>query len=518
LLSLSTPCWLALFQIDVAEAAELFSNRQNKPQYGTANIDQIAPDPVGRGPDHRQHVTSVRDYLQVYRGRVVIVLVILASLCAALLLLPSLPPRTIVMVTGPEGSAYAEVGPRYREILGRAGIEVKLLPTGGEFENLARLRDPHSGVSVGFIQGGITTQKESPDLVSLGAIFYEPLWLFHQRELELNGLNLNALRGRKVSIGPEGSGTRALSLELLRRNGISQDAFVPMALSPEEAGRKLLNREIDAVFMLTSWDSMVVRQLLAAETIELASFPRADAYVALYRFLNKVVVPTGVGDLATNRPAFDKTLLAPKAILAVRKDVHPAIQYALLSAAAEIHAEPGPFQRAGQFPMAEVISLPLSDEAQRFHKSGRPFLQHHFPIWMAVLIERSLVVLIPIVGLLYPLLRFIPTLYDWSMRSKVFRLYGEMRFLELQIERGDAERDLNATAAQLDRIEQRANQLKMPKAYASMVYSLLGHIALVRQRLKRDPSPLHASTQHSRVDNLRPTDPGRPEGSNERLW
>ena len=119
----------------------MFSNRQNKPEHGTAVIDRIALDSVGRGPDHRQRVTSVRDYLQVYRVRVVIVLVALASLCAAFLLLRSLPPRTIVMVTGPEGGAYAEVGPRYRQILGRAGIEVKLLPTGGELENLARLRD-----------------------------------------------------------------------------------------------------------------------------------------------------------------------------------------------------------------------------------------------------------------------------------------------------------------------------------------------------------------------------------------
>jgi TRAP transporter TAXI family solute receptor len=482
-----------------------------------AELPGLAPSiPLRRVPDERRRIMAGGVYLRVYRGRVVIVLVILASLCAAFLLLPSLPPRTIVMATGPNGGAYAEVGLRYREILGRAGIEVKLLPTAGDFENLAQLRDPHSGVSVTFIQGGSTSQKESPDLVSLGTIFYEPLWLFHQRELEVNALN--DLRGRKVSIGSEGSGTRVLSLELLRRNGIPQDAFVPMALSPEEAGQKLLKGEIDAAFMLTSWDSMVVQRLLAAETIELASFPRADAYLALYPFLNKVVVPTGVGDLATNRPAFDKTLLAPKVVLAVRKDVHPAIQYALLSAAAEIHAEPGIFQRAGQFPMADAISLPLSDEAQRFHKSGRPFLQHHFPIWMAVLIERLLVVLIPVVGLLYPLLRFLPALYDWSMRSKVFRLYGEMRFLELQIERGDAKGDLNATAAQLDRIEQRANQLKMPKAYASMVYSLLGHIALLRQRLQGHPSPLHASTQHGRGDKLRPTDPGLPEGSNERLW
>lgn len=484
-----------------------------------AELPDLAPSVrLRQTSDKKRHVMEGRDYLQVGWIRVVIAFVIVSSLCAGFLLLPSLPPRSIVMATGPEGSAYAEVGPRYREILGRAGIVVNLLPTAGEFENLAKLRDPHSGVSVGLIQGGRTTQKESPDLVSLGAIFYEPLWLFHQRELEINGLNLNGLRSRRVSIGPEGSGTRMLSLELLRRNGIPQDTFLPMALSPEEAGQKLLNREIDAAFISASWDSMIVRRLLADGTIELATFPRADAYVALYPFLNKVVVPAGVGDLATNRPASDKTLLAPKAVLAVRRDLHPAIQYALLSAAAEIHAEPGIFQRAGQFPIAESIGLPLSDEAQRFHKSGRPFLQHHFPIWMAVLIERSLVVLIPLVGLLYPVLRFIPTLYDWSMRSKVFRLYGEMRFLELQIERGDAKSNLNATVAQLDGIEQRANQLKMPKAYASMVYSLLGHITLVRQRLKKDQSPPHASTPHSRVDNLRPTDPGRPEGSNERLW
>jgi hypothetical protein len=277
-----------------------------------------------------------------------------------------------------------------------------------------------------------------------------------------------------------------LSLELLRRNGISEDTFLPMALSPKEAGEKLLLGEIDMALMLTSWDSVIVRQLLAADTIDLANFPRADAYVALYPFLNKLTVPAGVGDLATNRPASDKTLLAPKAILAVRRDLHPAIQYALLSAAAEILSQPGIFQRAGQFPTAEPIGLPLSYEAQQFHKSGRPFLQHHFPLWMAVLIERLLVVLIPVVGLLYPLLKFLPALYDWSMRSKVFRLYGEMRFLELKIERGVAERDRLVTMDRLDSIEQRANQLRMPKAYASMVYSLLGHIAQVRERLKGD--------------------------------
>jgi TRAP-type uncharacterized transport system substrate-binding protein len=468
------------------------SDNKSVENMGAKSVGPAPSIPLRRAPEEMRRTISAPWHLGVDWARAVIGILIVAGLCAVFLVLPSLPPHTIVMATGPKGGSFAEVGLRYREILGRSGIDVKLLPTGGDFDNLAQLRDPHSEVSVGFIQAGSTTQRESPDLLSLGVVFYEPLWLFYQRGLQVDALT--ELRGRKVSIGPEGSGTRVLSLELLRRNGITEDTFVPLGLSPEEGSRKMLNKEIDAAFVLTSWDAMVVRQLLAAETVELANFPRADAYVALYPFLNKVVVPTGVGDLATNRPASDKTLLAPKVTLAVRKSVHPAIQYALLSAAVEIHADPGIFQRAGQFPAAEPIGLPLSSEAQRFHKSGRPFLQHHLPFWMAVLVERLLVFLIPVVGLLYPLLRFIPSLYDWSMRSKVFRLYGEMRFLELQIERGDAKLDLDATTAQLDRIEERANQLRMPKAYASMVYSLLGHIALVRQRLNKDRStpPVHS--------------------------
>jgi TRAP-type uncharacterized transport system substrate-binding protein len=350
--------------------------------------------------DEKQHTIAGLRSLRIDRVWVAVALAIVVGLGAAFLLLPSLPPRTIVMATGPEGSAYAEVGLRYREILGRAGIELKLVPTGGAIENLARLRDSESGVSVGFISGGATAGSESPDLVSLGTVFYEPLWLFHQRELEFN--MVGSLRGHTISVGPEGSGTRFLALELLRRNGVPQDAFTPLALSPEDAGEKLLNGEIDAAFILSSWESPIVRKLLAAETIELASFLRADAYVALYPFLTKLVVPTGVGDLATDRPAADRTLLATKASLVVRKDVHPAIQYALLSASAEIHAGPGIFQRAGQFPAAEPIDLRLSDEAQRFYRSGRPFLQHHFPFWVAVLIERLLVVFIPVVGVLYP--------------------------------------------------------------------------------------------------------------------
>ena len=387
------------------------------------------------------------------------------------------------MATGPEGGAYHEVGKRYRELLATHGIELQLLPTAGALENLARLRDPRSRVEVGLLQGGITSEKESPELESLGTVFYEPLWFFYRGVI--GGKELEQLRARKLSIGPEGSGTRALALELLARHGIDQHFAELLPFTPQEAGEKLLRGEIDAALMLASWDSPVVRRLLAEETIGLASFPRADAHVALYPFLTKLTVPAGVGDLAKNRPPTDVTLFAPKASLVVRKDLHPAIQSLLLDAAEQIHSRPGIFQHSRQFPAAESIDLPLSSDARQFYKSGQPFLQRHLPFWLAVAIGRLLVLLIPLVGVIYPLFRFMPALYAWEIRWRIFRMYRELRLLEKDSGSRDTGRTLDDLNEGLNRLEEKASRLQVPLFYANLLYTLRMHIAVVRERLTR---------------------------------
>jgi hypothetical protein len=219
--------------------------------------------------------------------------------------------------------------------------------------------------------------------------------------------------------------------------------------------------------------------------VQLASFMRADAYVALYPYLNKVILPAGVGDLARNRPPTDVVLLAPKASLAVRSDLHPAIQYLLLDAAQEIHGRPGIFQRAGEFPAAESVDLPLTDNARQFYKSGRPFLQRYLPFWLAVLVGRLLIILVPLIGVLYPLLRLMPTLYGWAMRRRIFRLYGELKLLETELIRRRPDSDVTDLAGRLDRLEERAGRFRVPAAFASMLYMFRGHIAQVRARFDR---------------------------------
>jgi TRAP transporter TAXI family solute receptor len=405
------------------------------------------------------------------------------ALLWAVTILHPLPPRAVVMTTGPEGGAYHEVGKRYREILARSGVDLRLLPSAGGIENLRRLGDPRSGVSVGFEQGGTTSKSESPDLESLGELFYEPVWFFHRRApLDRK---LSALRGKRISIGPEGSGTRSLALMLFARLGIDPGFAEFLPYPPEVARNMLLADRIEAAVIVAGWDSPVVRELIASDDVELASFPRADAYVAMYPYLKKVVLPAGVGNMERNRPPSDTTLIAPVTSLVVRSDLHPAIQYLLLEAATEIHSVPGIFRKAGQFPAAAAVDLPLSERARQFYKSGRPFLQRYLPFWFAVLLEQALVLLIPVVGVLYPLMRLLPAAYGFGMRRRIFRLYGELKFLDGELDRlagGEGTGDL---AAQLERLESRASHLKVPVYYTNMLFALRRDIHLVRRRLER---------------------------------
>jgi TRAP-type uncharacterized transport system substrate-binding protein len=427
---------------------------------------------------------SVRQFLENHWPSVTIAMTAGAIACAFLLMLRSMPPHLIAMATGREGDAYYEIGERYRAALSHDNVQVQLVPTAGSVENLAMLRGPHSSADVALIEGGILSAADTSGVESLGTVFYEPLWWFHKREIQ--GEEADRLRGKTISIGPEGSGTRALALQLLKRTGMETQVGELLALEPREAGAKLLAGEIDMAFMMTSWESPVVQQLLADDRVTLSSFLHADAFIALYPFLNKVVVPRGVTDIARDRPSNDVVLIATKASLVVRKDLHPAIQYLLLNAAAKIHSGPSIFNRANTFPAAEAIDVPLSDEALRFYKSGPPFLHDYFPFWMAALIGKLIILLIPILGVLYPMIRFLPRLYDWMIRSKILRMYGELRLLEGELtSTRSTVCNTGEMVTRLDRLAEQANRLKIPVAYSSMLYELRNNIDLVREGLKK---------------------------------
>lgn len=414
---------------------------------------------------------------------------IVSAIAATVIWMGPLPARVVTMSTGAPGSDYALLAARYQAILKRSGVELRLLPSAGAVENLQRLNDAKSGVSVGFAQGGLTDEIKSPDLISLGAMFFQPVWTFSRVP---PGTRLEGLRGKRISIGLEGSGTRALAAQVMALNGIREGFAQLRSLSDRQADEALLHGDIDAAVMVASWDSQVVRQLLASSDVDVVGFQRADAYVALNPYLTKLRLPAGVGNIATYRPPTDVDLIAPKASLIVRRGLHPAIQYLLLEAATEIHSVPNIFQGFQRFPAPERGDLPLSQSAQEFYKSGTPFLQRYLPFWLAVFANRILLLLIPLGAIVYPVLSLVPQIYAWNIRRRIFQLYGELRFIEDELEKrsGTVPSEL---LTRLQRWDERAHRLRVPMDFVPIVYSLRTHIAMLRAA-----HPTHsADTAHS---------------------
>jgi hypothetical protein len=287
-----------------------------------------------------------------------------------------------------------------------------------------------------------------------------------------------------MSLGAPGSGTYLVSREVMAATGMDLQRADITDLSATEAGEAMLQGELDFVAMALSPEAPIVLKLLRDPAVQPVNWALTDAYVALHPALSKVRVPRGVADLEKVRPPQDLTLIAAKASLVAREDLHPALQYLLLEAAADIHSQPGLLQRPGEFPAGEPIDVPLSDLARQYYSGGRPFLQRYLPFWMAAFSARLLVLLIPLLGIAYPLFRLLPALYGWFMRSRIFRLYGELKFLEAELESDKTDASKHALMDRLDRLEERADGIRVPLAFAQLLYTLKLHVDLVRQRVR----------------------------------
>jgi TRAP-type uncharacterized transport system substrate-binding protein len=412
------------------------------------------------------------------------VLLIIVLVCwASYRFLQPVPPTTLTMTTGMEGGSFVIFGERYREILGRDGIHLKLLPSTGAVDNLRRLRDESQSVDAGFVQDGMGKPDEAANLESLGSIFYTPLWIFYRGDETLD--DLSQLQGRRISIGPEGSGVRKISLDLLKAANVSVPPTVLHEYPSMEAGRALEAGKVDAVMTFGYTDSALVRELITAPGIKLMSLSQAEAYTRLFPHLSHVILPRGILSPSKRSPAADIHLLAPTTNLLVRKNLHPALTHLLLKAAVEIHGGPGWVHRAGEFPSIKTQDFPISEQAQRFYRSGGSWLHGYLPFWAATFVDRMLLVLISIGMVLIPMIGIMPWIYTWRNRSKYYRWYRELRELEEELKEHQAPEQVEIYHTRLDEIEDGVSRIHVSVAFYDEVFILKEHVQMVRQKLNR---------------------------------
>ncbi len=407
------------------------------------------------------------------------------------------PPGKIEMTTGAADGASHQFALKYQTYLKANGVDLLLKTSSGSVQNLDRL---NAGTPIGFVQGGlgvlsIDPQKTDQDtpLRSLGVVGYEPIWLFVNSPDSAKTLSkgLQSLQGKKVAIGAEGSGTRKVSLDLLASYGVTpQNA----TLNPDggmSAAQALLAKTTDAIIIIGAPQAPAVQLLLGKPEVHLVEIDHAEGITRRLPYMSIVTLKAGSVDPQRDLPSQDINLLTTTANLVVRDDLHPALAYLLLEAARDVHKGATLLNKPAEFPHPRGTDFPLADEAQRYYKDGRPFLQRYLPYWAANALQRLLLVLIPLLAIAIPVLKTIPDLLDFKDKSRLYRRYEIL----LKMERDLRSRQLNATeiaqsTLQLDKIEADISTSKFPLDFTDRIYTLRQHVDYVRAQLQKEKEAL----------------------------
>lgn len=418
----------------------------------------------------------------------VALVVLIGILFAILWILIPPPPRSIELATGFPTGLYQKFGEKLQSELAEEGVSLKLRTTGGTADNLALLNDPYSGIDFAMVQGGVADLAKYPNLVSIAGVFYEPMWVWYRESaFKAEGGKLNLLsqiKGKRVSIGNEGSGTLALSAELIRASGLTTADFVAEKLKPLEALERFKKGEIDVIFLVSSPEAPILKNFYETPNIRLMSFEQADAYVHLFPYLSKVTVPRGVVSIAYDLPRQDIQVLAATATLVGKQDMSPAMVTLLLGDTYDILKSYSYLQKPGEFPSGTGLDFPLHVDAEIYLKDGPSFLHRHLPFWTAVWIGRFAKIVIPLLVILIPLFTYIPAAKNLLLRLKLSRVYEELKVIERNAFNPELK---EKNFKDLAEIERRVGNIKVSMLDAKELYDLKGHVGDVRGRLNLIP-------------------------------
>ena len=404
------------------------------------------------------------------------------------------PPNRVQLATGPVGGSYEALGKKYAEYFKKKGVTLELLNTQGAQENIDRLAGRSDSVQAAFVQAGVVHAKEVKGIESLGAIAYAPVWFFY-RGPEMKAADHETVAGgikyflnKKVVIGIEGSGTRSQAMKILKAAGYETRSQF-FNLGEHDSVKALQAGEIDGAFIVDAYEAPNVQTLINDPNLRLLPFNRAVAFTKAIPYLHVVDVPQGSFNLARNNPPQDIKLLATTTNLLIDSRMHPAIQFLFLEAAREINGKESFFSKRGEFPSFKDSMLHESPVALHYEHNRYPLLSNYLPFWLAELINRLALIILPFCVIGYPILKTLPNFRTRRMQNKINSLYGSLKLLEQELMNGFDLAQRDEYLKRLDLLEYQALKINVLKNLSKDYYSLRSSIDYVRICLNRGSHP-----------------------------
>ena len=417
-------------------------------------------------------------YGRLIAGLAALAVVIGVSWIVLEYLVPS-PPFSVTIATGRKGTTFDYFGERYRSRFARAGIELNVRATAGGLENFRLLRDPKSSVQIAFTTGGISNRIQAPELRSMGLIFNVPFWIFYSSSQSLD--SLTQLKGKRIAVGPEGSGARYDAERILSRAKIDAKTATLLPLAGDGAVEALKNGTADAALLVGGSNAPSVESLLNNPNVRLMNFLSADAFTRVFPDLVRLVLPKGVVQLDPSNPPDDVTLVGTTAKVLIRDDLHPAIIQLLAQTLKEEHSGAGLFQRSGEFPAIDDPEYAVPSVAVEYYRNGPSLLAKYLPLWTTTYAQRTIAFLVAALAIVFPAFGFAPRLYEWFVRQRFRQFYQRLRAIENELHERLTAAKAEALQAELDDIER--STITVPMRHSDLYFMLRYHLDRTRSRL-----------------------------------
>jgi uncharacterized protein len=397
-----------------------------------------------------------------------------------------LPPSEITLSAGLPGGMYQEHAKSYRQLLQTHGITLNVMESAGTGENLQRLKDPSNTVQVAFVQSGYAL-GESSDPLSVGIqtlaqVDIEPIWVFSRfRDVD----SLLRLQGQRVAIGQPGSGSRAVALRLLNQVRLEAKDLLESEVVGLETVKALREGKLDATVFVASVNAPLVQALLNTPGIYLANLKRSAALGERMPYLDARFAAAGSLNASRLQPPQDMVLLSTVASVLVREDVHPMIKRSLMHVMLQQHSAAGPLHRSNEFPHLKRLEFPSTSQARDVLREGLPWLERHVSVQVAQWLYRLLLIGLPLALAAWMLCKLIPGYLIWRIDSRINRWYGELKFIENDLNQGEpGGLEMAQFRTRLRDIGRQVAGFPMPKNYMQRMFLLQQHIALVSGKMQ----------------------------------
>jgi TRAP-type uncharacterized transport system substrate-binding protein len=420
---------------------------------------------------------------EAFKAALPYLLALLAIIVLGYWLIDPAPPKKIVISISKEDGNYQAYASLYGALLLQDKVTLEIRETDGPQASLDDLRKEGTSVDMVLVPGGVARSDSTVGLVSLGSLYYEPLWIFSKGLPKFQ--HLSALKGKRIAVGRMGSGTNILSRMILNAAGVTEKNSTFFEIGEDDAKEAIRHNVADVIFLSGVPTSPLIQEVATLPKVTVVDLDDAEAYSRQFSFMHHLVLPEGALSLEFDVPPHKVDLLAPTVTLVARESMHPALVYLVLKAISRVHGGAGMLQKSREFPSDKDTDFEISSQAAHFYESGPPFLDRYLPFWAATFVNRALIVLLPLIALAIPLSRVVPATYVWLVKSRIYKLYGELRYLELQLRNAPQQPEFAVIRKELDAIENKVNHLRLPMAFSSHLYELRSHIELVRSKLSR---------------------------------